>query len=137
MYNIFNTYLTSFVILALSILLSSCSSNFTTRTNLDAKNFSDYFSPSKVSIITSINDLEGEYKYLGLVEGEDCQKKQHHAKPDEINARTQARKKAYKLNANAIIFTGCAQLNKEATSKQCVSATVCYAQAYLLETQPK
>jgi len=118
--------------LTLSILLSSCSSNFTTSTNLDSKNFTEYFSPSSVKIIASIDDLTGEYKYLGLVEGEDCQTKQHHAKPDEVIARTQARKKAYHLNANAIVFTGCVELNDEATSKQCVSSTVCYAQAYVV-----
>lgn len=134
--NILSTNYSSLgVTLAVSLLLTSCSANYTTSTNLDAKNFSDYFSPANVKIIASVNDLKGEYKYLGLVEGEDCQTKQHHAKPDKVTARTQARKKAYQLKANAIIFTGCTELSKNEASKQCIATTVCYAQAYITNTQ--
>ncbi len=128
------TYLVSVFIL----LIVSCSSKFDTSTNLDAENFTNYFAPSNVTIYTSTNEFKTQYKYMGLVEGENCQAKAHHAKPDDVMARTEARKKAYQLKANAIIFTGCALLPDESTAKQCVASTVCYGQAYYVEpTSPK
>ncbi|WP_077341795.1 Rcs stress response system protein RcsF [Pseudocolwellia agarivorans] len=129
-----NTFLT---LLSLS-LLTSCSSNFDSSTNLDAENFTNYFAPSNVTIYTSTDEFKTQYKYMGLVEGENCQAKAHHAKPDDVMARTEARKKAYQLKANAIIFTGCALLPDESTAKQCIASTVCYGQAYYVEpTSPK
>ncbi|WP_426357624.1 Rcs stress response system protein RcsF [Pseudocolwellia sp. HL-MZ19] len=124
-----NTLLT---LLALS-LLASCSSKFDTSTNLDAENFTNYFAPSKVKIYPSITDITGPHKYLGVVEGEDCQLKAHHAKPDEVIARTDARKKASELKANAIVFSGCTMLTGGSTAKQCIATTVCYGQAYYLK----
>lgn len=116
------------------LLLSSCSSNFTGRGNLDSQNFRDYFAPSKVTIYASTDEFKGKHKYIGLVDGEDCQAKQHHAEPDNIIARTEARKKAYHLKANAIVFAGCVLLTGKNTSKQCVSSTVCYGQSYFIES---
>jgi len=115
-------------------LLTSCSNNFDSHTNLDAENFTNYFAPSTVKIINSADEITGPHKYLGLVEGEDCQVKTHHAKPDEIVARTDARNKAAQLNANAIVFTGCTMLTGESTARQCISSTVCYGQAYYLKS---
>jgi len=120
--------------LIIILLLTSCSGHFTGRGNLDAENFRDYFAPSEVDIYPSTDAFKGKYQYLGLVEGENCQAKQHHAKPDEIIARTEARKKAYKLNANAIVFTGCALLTDKNTPEQCIASTVCYGQAYYVES---
>jgi len=119
-------------LLSVSFLLS-CSGKFDSSSNLDAKNFANYFAPSNVEIYTSIDAFNGQYKYIGLVEGEACQAKEHHAKPDEIIARTEARKKASELKANAIIFTGCTLLTGEGTTRQCVASTICYGQAYFVE----
>lgn len=116
------------------LLLSSCSSNFTGRGNVDSQNFRDYFAPSKVTIYASTNEFKAKHKYISLVDGEDCQAKQHHAEPDNIIARTEARKKAYHLKANAIVFTNCALLTGNSTHEQCISSTVCYGQAYLIES---
>lgn len=118
------------------IFLASCSGSFTTSTNLDAQNFTDYFAPTKVKVYTSVNEIQGQFKSLGLVEGEDCQTKAHYAKPDEVIARTDARKKAYQLNANAIVFTGCTMLQGESVAKQCVSSMICYGQAYYITANP-
>jgi len=115
------------------LLLTSCSGNFTGRANIDAQNFRDYFAPSKVAIYHSIEEFTGKYKYLGLVDGEDCQSKAYLAKPDNIIARTQARTKAYQLKANAIIFTGCALLSEDGSSPKSIN-TINIDEANIKET---
>ena len=118
-----------------SILLLSCNSNYTVSTNLDSNNFKEYFSPSKVTIYQSEQEIAQRHKFIGLVEGEDCQLKEHHAAPDKIIARTNARKEAFKQQANAIVFTGCATIdaamaNQRPAKQQCLSTLVCYGKAY-------
>jgi RcsF protein len=113
------------------LMLVSCS-QFSTSTNLDRSNFTHYFSSSNVTIFESEQDFTGAYRYVGLVEGEDCQLKDHHAQPNEVIARTKARKSAAKLKANAIIFTGCALIGNDQHSKQCTATTVCYGKAYFV-----
>lgn len=123
------------------MLISACTSRYSVTTNLDNENFKNYFSPTKVIIYkdkqamlaqsSSTNDvIKKKYHYLGAVEGEDCQTKTHHQAPDEVNARTNARRTAFELGANAIIFSGCALIEKNDSDKQCVATTVCYGQAY-------
>ena len=68
-----------------------------------------------------------------MVEGESCQEKSHHAAPNEIDARTEARGKAYKLGANAIIFSQCVLIEEDKAAKYCVASTVCYGRAYKIE----
>lgn len=126
-----------------SILMSACTSRYEVTTNLDNKNFKNYFSPAKVIIYKNEQDMlaqssptneviKKKYHYIGAVEGEDCQDKSHHQVPDEINARTDARRKAFELGANAIIFSGCALIENNKADKQCVASTVCYGKAYRL-----
>jgi len=123
-----------------SILLSSCSNNFVS-TNLDQENFKQYFSASHVKIYKNEKEFNARYKFVGLVEGYDCQTKPHHAVPDEINARTQARRQAFNINANGIVFSGCAmltqeklaQLNSSNDAQQCHAVVICYAKAYTIE----
>lgn len=110
-------------------LLSGCAQNYSVSTNLDKANFRDYFSPSKVAIYQHEREIVGDYKLLGLVEGDDCQAKSHLAAPDEINARTQARQKAFEQGANGIIFTSCVHIE----SKSCVDQVVCYGKAYQIQ----
>jgi RcsF protein len=116
-----------------AIALTGCSSSYTLSTNLDRENFQTYFSPAQVKIVESEAGFTGRYKLIGLVEGQDCQAKAHHAKPNEIAARTQARRQAYEQKANAVIFTGCALINDDQASKQCLATVVCYAKAYQVE----
>lgn len=123
------------------ILTVSCSNRYVS-TNLDKENFNHYYSASNVKIYTSENDISGQYRYLGAVEGQDCQIKPHHAQPDEINARTQARQQAFSLQANAIVFSTCtllsqeqlAQLSMSNDAKQCNTLVVCYGKAYAVDT---
>ena len=122
---------TLYIIAALT--LSACSSTYTLSTNLDKENFKDYFSHSHVKVVEDESDFTGRYKLIGMVEGQNCQAKSHHALPNEIEARTQARKAAFEKQANAIIFTGCALMNDDQANQQCVSTIVCYGKAYQVE----
>lgn len=121
------------LLVSAAIALSGCSSHYTLSTNLDKENFKTYFSPAQVKIVESESDFTGRYKLIGLVEGQDCQAKPHHAKPDEIAARTQARLQAFEQKSNAVIFTGCALISDDQASKHCHATVVCYAKAYQVE----
>ncbi|WP_448549901.1 Rcs stress response system protein RcsF [Thalassotalea fusca] len=115
------------IIAACSIsLLSFCASHYEVSTNLDRENFVQYFAPAKVKIFKSEQDIQGKYVAVGRVEGEDCQEKAHHAIADEQIALTDARRKAFNLGANAIVFSGCATV----TTKQCVSQKICYGRTF-------
>lgn len=123
----------------LLLLCTSCATNYDISTNLDQDNIKQYFSASKVRIYNSEQEFTGKYKYIGIVEGQDCQAKPHHAIPDKINARTNARQHAFNLQANAVIFTSCAKLNSrqlkqnDSDTKQCYALIICYAKAYSID----
>ena len=120
-------------VILVSLLTVGCAKINDISTNLDRDNFKHYFSPTKVKIVESEKELTGKYKFVGLVEGESCQAKAHHAAPNEIDARTQARRKAYELEANAIIFSRCVMIEEDQAAKYCVASTVCYGRAYQVE----
>ncbi|MGB2740394.1 MAG: Rcs stress response system protein RcsF [Cognaticolwellia sp.] len=131
------TKISSYTLLLLTLLLTSCAKINDVSTNLDSENFKHYFSPTTVKIVKSENDFTGKYKFIGLVEGESCQEKAHHALPNEIDARTEARRKAYKLGANAIIFSQCVMIEEDKAAKYCLASTVCYGRAYQVEQTKK
>tara|TARA_R110001583_G_C5603795_1_gene404738 strand:- start:685 stop:1110 length:426 start_codon:yes stop_codon:yes gene_type:complete len=124
--------------------IASCSNNYVS-TNLDKENFSDYFSASNVKIYKSEQDINARYQFIGSVEGQDCQIKAHHALPDEVNARTQARQQAFDIKANAVVFSSCALLSQEQLAQlshsndaqQCHAIVICYAKAYAVESKSK
>ena len=124
------------------ILLSSCSTGYIS-TNLDKQNFNEYFSAANVDIYTNEKNIKAHYQFIGTVEGQDCQKKSHHAVPDEIIARTQARRSAFEIQANGVVFSNCAlltqeqlaQLNNSNDAQQCHAILICYAKAYAIDTK--
>lgn len=115
------------------LILSGCAKISTFSTNLDGENFKNYFSPTEVKIVKSEAEFSGKFRFLGLVEGESCQQKAHHEQPNEIDARTQARRNAYKLKANAVIFSQCVLIADDQASKQCIASKICYARAFQVE----
>ncbi len=117
-------------VVLLTSMLGGCTGNYTFESNVKADNAEEYFSASKVKIYDNEQDFDASYQYVGLVEGEDCQKEPHLAAPDAINARTQARQIAYLQKANAIIFTSCIDIE----TKHCVAQVVCYGKAYRVAT---
>jgi RcsF protein len=132
------------IVLTTITLITSCNSRHVS-TNVDKENFSDYFSASKVKIYEQEKDIKTRHNYIGVVEGQDCQIKPHHAAPDEINARTQARRQAFEQQANAVVFTGCAlltseqlaKLNNSSDAQQCHAIVICYAKAFAVESPTK
>lgn len=111
-------------------VLSGCADHYSFSSNLDNENFRDYYAPMTVKIYQNEQHFSGHYRYIGLVEGQDCQRAKHLAAPDEKIARTQARAQAFAQSANAVIFTGCVEVE----AKQCTAMLVCYAKAYLVES---
>jgi len=122
--------LTCLVVFPITTLVA-CTGQYHFNSNLKSEVFTEYFSASEVKIYTHENKLKIPNKYIGVVEGDDCQTKEHLAPPDKVNARTSARKTAYKLKANAIIFTTCVEID----SKQCIAQVVCYGKAYQVDKQ--
>ncbi|UUO25020.1 rcsF protein [Colwellia sp. M166] len=121
----------------ITLAITGCAKINHVSTNLDRDNFKHYFSPTKVKMVEKEQDLAGKYKFLGLVEGESCQEKAYHAAPNEIDARTEARRKAYQLGANAIIFSQCVMITDDKAAKYCLASTVCYGRAFKVEQENK
>ncbi len=119
--------------LLIALFMTGCAKINDVSTNLDRDNFKNYFSPTTVKMYSSEKDFKGKAKFIGLVEGESCQEKAHHALPNEIDARTEARRQAYKLEANAIIFSQCVLIEDDKAAKYCIASTVCYGRAYKVE----
>lgn len=118
------------ILAAMTITLSACSNNYV-RTNLDKENFSYYFAPTSVEIYPDEQNIKTAYKFVGTVEGASCQVKEYHAQPDEIEARTEARRQAASLGANGIVFKGCV----DTKTQQCLAEKVCYGKAYLVQVE--
>lgn len=123
----------SAVFTCIILSVAGCAQKITLNSNLDPDNFRDYFSASKVKIINDESELSTPYKFIGLVEGQSCQEKAHHELPDEITARTETRKNAYQLHANAVLFTACTLIENNEADKQCVATRVCYAKAFITQ----
>lgn len=113
----------------LSASLTSCVHINNVNTNLDSEKFNHYFSPSQVKIVSQESDFTTQYKMIAGVEGESCQAKIHSDIPNKIDARTMARRKAFELSANAIIFDSCVTIQ----TQRCHSNIVCYGKAYKVE----
>ena len=114
----------------ITLAITGCAKINHVSTNLDRDNF-------KVKMVEKEQDLAGKYKFLGLVEGESCQEKAYHAAPNEIDARTEARRKAYQLGANAIIFSQCVMITDDKAAKYCLASTLCYGRAFKVEQENK
>lgn len=74
-------------------LLSGCSL-FQVNTNLDKKNFTEYFKPSSVAVMDKTQVLDVDAKPIGTVEGESCQTDDTQPIPNITDAQTSARKKS-------------------------------------------
>lgn len=115
--------------LLFSLAVVGCAKISTISTNLDPENFKHYFAPSKVAIVESESQFVGPYAFVEGVEGESCQEKPHLAAPTMEEARSEARRNAFDLGANAIVFSGCTTVKTD----QCYSTLICYGKAYQVE----
>ncbi len=121
------------VLIPLLFLLVSCESQYKVSTNLDQENFRHYFSANEVTVFENESDIKTRYQNLAAVEGESCQTQEHHEPADEITARTDARRQAFELGANAIVFSGCTLIDSKTADKQCITTRVCYGRAFQVE----
>lgn len=110
----------------IALLLCSCASITSVKTNLDGENFRNYFAPTSVEIFNDEQKFPSQYTFIAGVEGQSCQETPEHVVADEITARTDARKNAYQLKANAIVFSSCTTIS----TKQCHQQVICYGKAY-------
>jgi hypothetical protein len=110
-------------------LLNGCSL-FQVNTNLDKKNFTEYFKPSSVAVMDKNQVLDADGKPLGTVEGESCQNDKTQPVPNIADAQTDARRKAADLGGNAVVFSKCAPVPATDT---CIASLVCYGQAYKIK----
>lgn len=108
--------------------LSACTNGPSVETNLDKKNFTEYFAAGNVTVYQNEDELPGKVNSLGLVEGENCKAKANDAPANAADARTMAREKAAAIGANAVIFTSCTLVEDE----QCLEMMVCYGKAFQL-----
>ncbi|WP_371373225.1 Rcs stress response system protein RcsF [Thalassotalea aquiviva] len=118
--------LTKFFFALLCTVLQGCQGIASIDTNLDKENFDKYFAISKVEVYEQESDIKQAYQYIDLVEGESCQVRANDVPANITEARTQARKQAASLNANALVISSC--INIEDT--QCHALLVCYGKAY-------
>jgi len=114
------------ILLICTVLSVSACSNFQFSSNLDKKNFDEYFKPSKVTVYEKNELLKLDYKVLGGVEGSSCQVEVNDPPADLRDARTRARINAAELNANGIVFQSCLSFEQD---KSCISNIICYARA--------
>ena len=114
------------ILLACTVVAISACGNLQLSSNLDKKNFDEYFKPSQVKVYKKSDLLNLEYEVLGAVDGSSCQREENEPPADIREARTNARIHAADLNANGIVFQSCISF---AQDKACISNIICYARA--------
>ena len=111
---------------AAALALTACSS-LSFHTNLDPGNFTEYYKPSRVEVLQGEAELDRRpYVSLGQVAGLACQAGERDYIATEADARTDARRKAADLGANAILFTRCVRIND---TPACRVSVTCYGDA--------
>jgi RcsF protein len=121
-----------FILLGCFALAVSACSNFQFSSNLDKKNFVEYFKPSQVTVYEKSDLRALEYKVLGAVEGSSCQAEINDRPADIKEARTNARINAAALKANGIVFQSCLSFEQD---QACITNIICYGRA-LVVTSP-
>lgn len=109
-----------------SVLFLSACSSYQFSSNLDKKNFEEYFKPSQVAIYSKADLKKLDYQLIGAVEGSSCQEKANQRPADIKEARTKARINAADINANGIVFQSCINFESD---NVCLSNIICYGQA--------
>ncbi|WKE64505.1 Rcs stress response system protein RcsF [Gallaecimonas kandeliae] len=119
--------------LLLPLLLAGCASHYEVNTNLDKDRIHDYFAPGQVQLLGSDALAGKRYQVLGMVSGEACQEKANEPPAKQSDARTDARAKAAKLGANALVIRQCLTLTGKEAAPGCLSQAICQGQAIQIE----
>ncbi|WP_232784951.1 Rcs stress response system protein RcsF [Psychromonas sp. MB-3u-54] len=115
-----------FIIISFTVLLSTACSNLDFSSNLDKKNFDDYFKPSRVTVYEKSQLQNLDYKFIAAVDGSSCQQEEKDRPADIKEARTNARINAAEMKANGIVFQNCLTFERDAS---CISNIICYGRA--------
>ncbi|GAA5190434.1 Rcs stress response system protein RcsF [Ferrimonas gelatinilytica] len=106
------------------LLLTACSNDYRFSSNLDPDNFEDYFAAGNVVLVDT---LPPQAEALGVVEGQSCQREAQDPAPNGAEARTDMRRNAAQLGADAVKLLRCSEVDPEASG--CLALMVCYGQA--------
>lgn len=117
----------TFSVSVIIILLTACAGDYAFNSNLDRKTINEYFKVGDVTLYEGANTPTGNYKVIGLAEGESCQELANGAPASIEDARTEARKHAADMGANGLIIKQC-MLTEEQDSA-CYSRGFCVGQA--------
>lgn len=120
-----------YLVIAAALFAGACS-NFEFKSNLAPSNFKEYFKPSAVSEVNDEMIANTPSRSVGFVEGLSCQISENTAIATEAEARTEARRKAADLGANAIKFGKCVHLRE---TPACYVSITCYADALVVDEQ--
>ncbi len=111
-----------------AVMVSACS-NFQFKSNLNPSNFTEYYKPSGVKVVTDADIASVPTHSLGLVSGLSCQINENDEIATDVNARTDAKLKAVDMGANAIKFGKCVRLEN---TPACLVSVTCYADALVI-----
>ncbi|WP_341503513.1 Rcs stress response system protein RcsF [Gallaecimonas sp. GXIMD4217] len=118
---------------AAALALAGCAGSYQVDSNLDGAAIQDYFVPSRVAVY-SPDALAGKpYRSLGLVQGQHCQQAANAPPASLAEARTDARRQAYQLGGNGIVFRQCLLLSEDA-APGCLSQALCQGEAIWRES---
>ncbi len=112
--------------LAAAALAAGGCSGVSVRTNLNPGNFTDYFKASGVDVVT-YEELEGSnYVRLGTARGLSCQEDADSFPANEADARTELKRHAVDMGANALVINQCI---RAAETGACSLSVTCYGDA--------
>ncbi|WP_115717975.1 Rcs stress response system protein RcsF [Gallaecimonas mangrovi] len=120
-------------LLLMALVLTGCASDYQVNTNLDKDRIAGYFAPGQVHIVGSDALAGQQYRILGMVTGEACQEAANLPPAQASDARTDARAKAAKMGANAVVIKQCVSLNGGDAAPGCLSEVMCQAEAVKIE----
>jgi RcsF protein len=121
-----------FLFISLFLFFISACSDFNYSTNVDKKNFVQYFKPSQITVYQKSDLKNLDYEVIAAVDGSSCQQKANDLPASAREARTKARINAANMHANAIVFQTCLAIKPD---KTCLSNIICYGRA--LDVTPK
>lgn len=115
-----------FLVALLTCFATSCSW-FSFSSNIDPKNFKEYYKSSLVKPYSKEEFFKLEsYTDLGLVEGISCKMTDEEPEPNENLAFRVLLEKAYEIGADGVVVGKCVHLEN---TLDCLSEYTCYGQA--------
>lgn len=119
-------------LLAPAALLCACES-VSFSSNIDPRNFANYYKPSMVQVVTYESLGTTPYRVIGEVKGMSLQERDVDLPANEADARTDLKKKAVDMGANALVIHKCITIKDSETVA--LSSVTCYGDALVIHEQ--